>query len=666
MNIFFNQKKESNSLSIVNFCLAIMLILFYIIFNYLRLGLENAWLETAKISVIPLFFVLYDFNYKKSVNYILKLISIILIISGIIFFDLIPPDFFFICMLVFTIISFAKNVFFVFNNYNTKTIISSIFFTLIITLYIPSQIIANGFQDPLFELSFFNSSLFVDNIFHLNLVSLYQTYGEVTQGIMGNQLLNYHVGSHIVCNGFSDYFNIDSIISVNSWILLFLVPIMIRAQIGFVITIIKYFVTPEQVYIRINTVLLYLAFCTCLLYTGLFGYEVNWALRIPYANLESFSYPASLIILFSAFHLIYIRIIELSHNKISYLIDLLILALIILMGAFKISNLLVTFPVYFVFIFFHPNYNKIWVITKAIFSALIVYLLYFAYITDAEQLDIQFIHYIKTYLWKNYFIGCITPFILPFILLYIAIRKFKNSNIEFSAKMGLLALFAAGLIPGVIFKFPGSLAGYFWDIARQIAFTLILGLSVKYIVVENYFKSFFKKSILTLLALNFAFTYLFDSYTNYKKILTPKIDICGFSPLGNGYAGLLSKIKNDENKVFKEKLFQLKTLPVSIKKISRLYFEEGSFVFNDTMLVRPWASSLYPQAITGISAIDLRPAFVEGIDYKNIGYGLSFFSKRKNENDFLDINEEIIKAKQMNLSYIFYFDKFNNMKTIKL
>jgi hypothetical protein len=315
----------------------------------------------------------------------------------------------------------------------------------------------------------------------------------------------------------------------------------------------------------------------------LFGYEVNWALRIPYANLESFSYPASLIILFGAFHLIYIRIIELSDNKISYLIDLLILALIILMGAFKITNLIVTFPVYFIFIFFHPNYNKIWVISKAIFSALIVYLLYFAFISDAEKLDLEFIHYIKTYLWKDYFIGCITPFILPFILLYIAIKQFKNSTIEFSAKIGLGALFLAGLIPCLIFKIPGASAGYFWDIARQIALTLILGLSIKYIIVENYFKSFLKKSILTFLALNFVFTYLFDSYTNYKKILKPKIDICGFSPLGNGYAGLLSKLKNDENKVFKENLLQLKTLPVSIKRVSRLYFEEGSFVFKDSM-----------------------------------------------------------------------------------
>jgi hypothetical protein len=630
------------------------------------MGLENSWLETAKISVVPLFFVLYDFNTKKSLRYILKIISIISIISGIIFLDLIPPDVFFICMLVLTSVSFIRNAFYVFNNYKIKTITSSIFFTLIISIYIPSHTIVNGYQDPLFELSFFNSSLFVDNLYHLNLVSLYQTFGGITQGIIGTQSLNYHAGSHIACSEFSNYFDIDLIISVNSWILLFLVPLMIRAQIGFVISIVIFSVTPKHVYQRINTLLLYLAFCICLIYTGLFGYELNWALRIPYANIESFSYPASLIILFGALHIIYVRIIELSANKISYLIDLLIIALLILMGSFKISNLLVIYPVYFTFIFFHPNYNKIWVILKAICSALIVYLLYFDFISDAEKLDLEFIHYIKTYLWKDYFIGCISPFVLPFILLYLAIKKFNNSSIKFSAKMGLLALFLAGLIPCLIFKIPGASAGYFWDIARQIALTLILGLSIKYIIVENYFKSFLKKSILTLLALNFVFTYLFDSYTNYKNILKPKIDICGFSPLGNGYDGLVTKIKNDENKVFKEKLFELKNLPIEIKRVSRLFFEEGSYIFKDTILNRPWASSFYPQAITGIAAIDLRPAFVEGIDYKDIGYGLTIYPKRRNINDYLEINEEIKKAKQMNLSYIFYFDKFNNMKTINL
>jgi hypothetical protein len=336
------------------------------------------------------------------------------------------------------------------------------------------------------------------------------------------------------------------------------------------------------------------------------------------------------------------------------------------MGGIKITNLLVTFPVYFTFIFFNPNYSKVWVIAKALVSTLIIYFLYFAFISDAEKLNIEFIHYFKTYLWKNYFIGCITPFILPCILLYVSIKRSNHLKFKFSANMALLALFFAGLTPCLLFKIPGASAGYFWDIARQIALTVILGISIKYIMDENHYKPFLNRIVLIFLTVNFSFTYLFDSYTNYKAILTPKIDLCGFSPLGKGYEGLLSKVENSENKEFKEQLFKLKTLPVQLKKVSRLYFEEGSFVFRDSMLNRAWASSFYPQAITGISAIDLRPAYVEGIDYNNIGYGLTLFPQRKNMTDYLDLNEEIRKAKQMNLSYIFYFDKSNHMRTIIL
>ncbi len=658
--------KESNSFVIVNFCLAIMLISFYIIFNYIRIGLEDSWLETAKISVIPLFFVLLDFNYKKSVLYILKTLIIISIISGIVLFDLVNPDLFFVCILSFNFINLIRIFIIVFNNYKFKIIFASIIFTVIISLYIPSQIISNGFQDPLFELSFFESNLFIDNLFHLNLVSLYQTYGELTQGILGNLPFNYHAGSHIACNTLSNYFNIDLIISVNSWILLFLIPIMIRVQLGFLITIINHFISSEFICQKINPVLLYLAFCMCFIYTGLFGYELNWALRIPYANLESFSYPASLIILFSVFHLIYIRIIKISDNQISYFIDLLILALIFLMGAFKITNLLVLFPIYFTTIFFHPNYNKIWVIIKAVFSISVTYILFFSFVSEADKFDIEFLHYVKTYLWKNYFIGCIIPFIIPLILLYREINALKAENIRLSLKLGLFILFVAGVIPGLIFKIPGASAGYFWDVARQIALTLILGIFIKYIVINDHSRIYFKKSIIGLIIFNFAFTYLFDSFTNYKNIIRPKIDLCGFSPLGHGYNDLILKLNNNENKIFKDKLFQLRSLPIEIKRVSRLFFEDGSFVFKDSMCNRAWASSFYPQAITGISAIDLRPAFVDGVDYKNIGYGLSMYPKRINKSDFLDINEEIKKAKQMNLSYIFYFDKSQRMRTITL
>jgi len=340
--------------------------------------------------------------------------------------------------------------------------------------------------------------------------------------------------------------------------------------------------------------------------------------------------------------------------------------LFILMGAFKISNLLVMFPAYFTFIFFHQNYNKKWVIIKAILSILIIYFLYFAFIKDAEKFDIEFFHYFKTWFWNKRFIVNMIILILPIVLLYRAINQFNNKNNEFSAKMGLSVLTIAGLIPCLILKIPGGSAGFFLDFARLVALTLILGLSIKYIIEDNYFKSFSKKILLIFLSCNFIFMYVFDSYTKYDNILRPKIDICGFSPLGNGYVGLVSKIKNDENKAFKEKLFQLKALPVEIKRVSRLFFEKGSYVFNDAMSSKTWASSFYPQAITGIAAIDLRPDFVEGINYNEIGYGFSIYPKRRNKNDYLEINQEIIKAKQMNLSYIFYFDKFNNMKTIKL
>jgi hypothetical protein len=665
--ISFNKQDQSfPQLSIVNLSLAVFIFTTWGVFNYLRIGLEDAWLQTAKLAILPLFFSLQEFNLKKSLTNLYGTISILLFITLIINFELIPSNIFLSFIGLLVIKRLVEVIFNVFKNYTIKTILGSCAFSILISFWVTTFVIKSGYQDPLFEISLIEGTSFRDAIFHLNLTALYQTYGNITQGIISDQPFNYHSGSHIACSKLSQYLNTDIIITVNSWILLFLIPILFRTQLGLIIAMMSKSIMNSNQSINSTKILLSLGLCVCIFYTGFFGNEVNSELFMPYSNLQSFSYPASIAISLCAIYLIHFRITELPQNRHSYLLDIFAVGLIILSGVFKISNLLVVLPVYFVFTFFHPAYNKLWTISKVIISAIIVYYFFFSFMSHAEKFEIELFHFIKTYLWNEYFIGSILAYLIPFNAILIITKRHSNKHLLLIVSLSLLALSILGILPGIVFNIPGASAGYFWDIARIISLTLALGLSINfYDFNEMKYKSI-AKAVGAMLAVNFIFTYSFETISNTKEILLPKTNKLGFSPLGSAYKELITNLDDNENKEFKLTLLKLKELPKEIKKKSRMHFERDSYLYRDTTFSLPWISSLYPQAVTGIAAFDLRPSFVENINYKNIGYGLTLYEKRKNISDFISLDDVISKGKAMNLVFIFYFDNESKLKIIKL
>jgi hypothetical protein len=665
--ISFNKQDQSfPQLSIINLSFAVFITTAWGIFNYLRIGLEDAWLQTAKLAILPLFFSLQEFNLKKSLTNLYGTISILFFIALIINFELIPSNIFLSFIGLLVIKRLAEVIFIVLKNYTLKIIFGSCAFSFLIGFWVTTFVIKSGYQDPLFELSILEGSSFRDAIFHLNLTSLYQTYGKITQGIMSDQPFNYHSGSHIACSKLSQYLNTDIIITVNSWIVLFLIPLLFRIQLGLIISMMSKSIMNSNQSINSTKILSSLGLCVCIFYTGFFGNEVNSELFMPYSNLQSFSYPASIAISLCAIYVIHFRITELPQNRHTYLLDIFAVGLIILSGVFKISNLLVVLPVYFVFTFFHPTYNKLWTISKAIISAIIVYYFFFSFMSHAEKFEIELFHFIKTYLWKEYFAGSILTYFIPFIAIFIITKRHSDKHLLVIVSLSLLALSILGMLPGIVFNIPGASAGYFWDIARIVALTTAVGLSFKFFNFNELRHKLIAKAAVVILLVNFIFTYSFDAISNTKEILFPKIDKFGFSPLGSAYKDLTTNLDNNENKEFKLTLLKLKQLPKEIKKNSRMHFERDSYLYRDTTFSLPWISSLYPQAVTGIAAFDLRPSFVENINYNNIGYGLTLYEKRKNISDFITLDEVLSKGKAMNLDFIFYFNNETKLKIIKL
>jgi hypothetical protein len=68
MILFSKQDQTLPRLPIINLSLVVFVVTIWCVFNYLRLGLENAWLQTAKLAIISLFFVVQDFNLSKSIK----------------------------------------------------------------------------------------------------------------------------------------------------------------------------------------------------------------------------------------------------------------------------------------------------------------------------------------------------------------------------------------------------------------------------------------------------------------------------------------------------------------------------------------------------------------------------------------------------------------------
>ncbi len=665
--ISFNKQDQSfPQLSIVNLSFAVFIFTAWGIFNYLRIGLDEAWFQTAKLAILPLFFALQEFNLKKSLKYLYQTITIVLLIALIINFELISSNLFLSFIGLLVVKRMAEVIFLVLKNYTLKIIFWSCAFSILIGFWVTTFVIKSGYQDPLFELSLLEGTSFRDAIFHLNLTSLYQTYGNITQGIISDQPFNYHSGSHIACSKLSQYLNTDIIITVNSWIVLFLIPLLFRVQLGLIIAMMPKSIMNSNQSINSTKILLFLGLCVCVFYTGFFGDNVNSELFMPYSNLHSFSYPASIAITLCAIYVIHFRITVLPQKLHSYLLDIFSIGLIILSGVFKISNLLVVLPVYFIFTFFHPAYNKLWTIIKAIISSIIVYYFFFSFMSHAEKFEIELFHFIKTYLWKEYFVGSMLAYLIPFIAIFIIAKRHSDKHLLIIVSLSLLALSILGVLPGIVFNIPGASAGYFWDIARIVALTIAVGLSIKFFDLNELRYKSIAKAAGAILVANFIFIYSFETLSNTKEILLPKIDKLGFSPLGSAYKELITNLEDNENKDFKLTLLKLKQLPKEIKKNSRIHFERDSYLYRDTTFSLPWISSLYPQAVTGIAAFDLRPSFVENINYKNIGYGLTLYEKRKNKSDFISLDNVLSQSKAMNLAFIFYFDKETRLKIIKL
>jgi hypothetical protein len=406
---------------------------------------------------------------------------------------------------------------------------------------------------------------------------------------------------------------------------------------------------------------------------GFFGTEFHGSIKDWRSQLLSFSYPTALALSMISIYLIILRS-KLANKIICGLLDLLIIYLIIISGLAKISNCLVLLPVYFSFCFFNPGYSRLWLSVKFLI-ALMAFLLHNYSSTSAGQsLGIEYFHFYKYYYWDRYFLLSIFNYLYPFVgLIYLLIKEKYADGKLIQFLTPLLLLFALGIAPGLIFKIPGGSAGYFSDFSRSIALTLFL--IMLYETCERFFlkKNAWYKYIAAFVFINFFFIYTSEIIAMAKKTLNPKVELCGLSYSGKGYANLLDKVKHNETSKIINELFKLSHLPKSIKQVSCLYFDsDNNYSLDSLSRNQAWLSSLIPQAITGIAALDLRPSHSNPLTTKSkdeqiaIGYGINLYGFRCGAKDYLTLSQAVAKAKSLDLTYVIYFTKQNSFKFINV
>jgi len=478
-------------------------------------------------------------------------------------------------------------------------------------------------QVPLFYESAATPFIFRDNLFHLSIMQMMNSYHTISIGVDGLKILNYHIGSHHIVTLFASLLHVELPIAANSIIVTFFTPLYFICFINLIITF-KEAISKTRLRLSIDTLegrVFWLLFL--ILQVGILGSEVRFATLGNNSYILSISYVV-------AISLVFIGVcasIYAYFNKNDLYWQLFAIAVFFLASFFKISVAFVCLPA-IAYFQIRNGYlmKKIFWASWILVSVLFVYF-FFSITKKGGDYSFHLFDFFITYPKNHFeFISAFLYLISPVLVLSFVLYKtdiISINDLWKRAKVGELKLaetliiaLIISLLPGIFLRIGGGSAGYFSDIPRKICDSLLFTIFIQAApIIKNV--SFVTRKLAQLIVLalvvNMFFMIFIESKENFIKSLGFKSEIAGISLTGKSYNGLEAKFK-EKNKNFKfiQTLRKINNLPMGIKQKSFVFIPQSDHYFYHEFYPNcPWLTSFLVPAVSGLALIDGMPAFDE-------------------------------------------------------
>lgn len=478
-------------------------------------------------------------------------------------------------------------------------------------------------QVPLFYESAATPFIFRDNLFHLSVMQMMNTYHTISIGVNGLKSLSYHIGSHHFITLFASLLQVELPIAANSIIVTFFTPLYFICFINLIITF-KEAISKTSLRLSTDNLegrVFWLLFL--ILQVGIFGSDVRFATLGNNSYILSISYVV-------AISLVFIGVCASIYaycNKNVFYWQLFAIAVFFLASFFKISVAFVCLPAVAYFQIRNGYLTKksfwiSWIIVSVLF---VVFFLNFT--KKGGDYDIHLFDFFITYPKNHFefistFLYILSPIIaLSFILYKADIISFNDiwkrlKAGELKLAETLIMAVIISLLPGIFLRIGGGSAGYFSDIPRKICDSLLFTIFIQATpLIKNV--SFVTRKltqlIVLVLVLNLFFMIFIESKENFIKSLGFKSEIAGISITGKSYNGLEARFKeNNKNFKFINTLRKINNLPRGFKQKSFVFIPQSDHYFYHEFYPNyPWLTSFLVPAVSGLALIDGMPAFDE-------------------------------------------------------